>query len=146
MNQLPPTPSFSGSSHWHSVRNQLLARRVVKQIPLFNGNLVMDVPVPKGVVPASTGAVGAEPGEMEKLRYTAATCDPDDFTRRKFHLRQYLYGRKTELFVSPRSLEGCVRWRSGLRRVPAVRSAAERPSACSCVLLPPLCSRSRRLS
>ncbi|BEJ10899.1 hypothetical protein CspHIS471_0103210 [Cutaneotrichosporon sp. HIS471] len=99
VNQLPTTPSFSGSSHWHSVRNQLLARRVVKQIPLFNGNLVMDVPVPKGVVPASTGAVGAEPGEMEKLRYSAATCDPDDFTRRKFHLRQYLYGRRTELFI-----------------------------------------------
>lgn len=104
-----PAMGFSGSSGWHSVRNQLLARRVVKQIPLFNGNLVMDVPVPKGVVPTSTGAVGAEPGEMEKLRYTAATCDPDDFTRRKFHLRQYLYGRKTELFVSvvERGRGGC---------------------------------------
>ncbi|KAL1405810.1 Chitin synthase, class 2 [Vanrija albida] len=97
--QLPASPGFSGSSHWHQVRENLLARRVVKQIPLFNGNLVMDVPVPRPVIPTSTGAVGAEPGEMEKMRYSAATCDPDDFLRRKFNLRPYLYGRRTELFV-----------------------------------------------
>lgn len=96
----PFTPEQrSGSAHWHQVRNNLLARRVVKHIPLSNGNLVMDVPVPKGVIPTNPGSVGAEPGEMQKLRYSAATCDPDDFMRKKFNLRQYLYGRKTELFV-----------------------------------------------
>lgn len=98
--QLPASPGFSGSSHWHQVRNNLMARRVVKRIPLTNGNLVMDVPVPKGVIPSNAAAQGAEPGEMDKLRYSAATCDPDDFMRRKFSLRQFLYGRKTELFVS----------------------------------------------
>ena len=76
-----------------------MERRVVKQVPLLNGNLIMDVPVPKGVVPNSAG-LGMEPDEGEKMRYTAATCDPDDFMRRKFTLRQYLWGRKTELFVS----------------------------------------------
>jgi len=96
----PSSPGLSGSTHWHQVRNNLLARRVVKHIPLHNGNLVMDVPVPKGVVPPNPGSLGAETGEMEKLRYSAATCDPDDFMRKKFTLRQYLYGRKTELFVS----------------------------------------------
>lgn len=81
------------------MRNHLLERRVVKQIPLQNGNLIMDVPVPKGVIPSSQG-LGTEPGEMDTLRYTAATCDPDDFLNRKFTLRQYLWGRQTELFVS----------------------------------------------
>lgn len=81
------------------MRNNLLERRVVKQIPLHNGNLVMDVPVPKGVVTSQKG-MGEEPEEMQKLRYTAATCDPDEFMRNKFSLRQFLYGRKTELFVS----------------------------------------------
>lgn len=98
----PPvsSPGWSnwGTQHWHQMRNQLLDRRVVKQIPLHNGNLVMDVPVPKGVIPSQKG-MGEEPGEMEKLRYSAATCDPDEFMSRKFTLRPYLYGRKTELFI-----------------------------------------------
>jgi chitin synthase len=102
--QQPPPPSATGwnnwgTQHWQQMRNNLLDRRVVKQIPLHNGNLVMDVPVPKGVVPSQKG-MGEEPEEMEKLRYTAATCDPDEFMRNKFSLRPFLYGRKTELFVS----------------------------------------------
>lgn len=81
------------------MRNQLLESRVVQQIPLHNGNLVMDVPVPKGVIPTTTG-LGIEHDEMTSMRYSAATCDPDEFMSRKFTLRPYLYGRKTELFVS----------------------------------------------
>nr|ODN91689.1 chitin synthase [Cryptococcus depauperatus CBS 7855] len=92
-----PTP-YGGTSHWHEMRNQLLERRVVKQIPLHNGNLVMDVPVPKGVIPSTKG-LGVMDGEMDSMRYSAATCDPDEFMARKFNLRQYLYGRKTELFI-----------------------------------------------
>jgi chitin synthase len=91
--------SYSGTSHWHAMRNQLLERRVVKQIPLHNGNLIMDVPVPKEVIPTTKG-LGLEQDEMDKMRYSAATCDPDDYMASKFSLRQYLYGRKTELFVS----------------------------------------------
>lgn len=59
----------------------------------------MDVPVPKGCVPTTHG-LGVESGEMDSMRYTAATCDPDEFMRNKFTLRPYLWGRKTELFVS----------------------------------------------
>lgn len=33
------------------------------------------------------------------MRYTAATCDPDDFERAKFSLRPFLLGRQTELFI-----------------------------------------------
>lgn len=95
-----PTPGYTGTSHWHNMRNQLLERRVVQQIPLHNGNLVMDVPVPKGVTPSTTG-LGTQEDEMTSMRYSAATCDPDEFMARKFTLRPYLYGRQTELFVSP---------------------------------------------
>ena len=93
----PQTPG--GTAHWHQVRNQLMERRVVKQVPLINGNLVMDVPVPKGCI-TGQGGLGCMPDEMEKMRYSAATCDPDDFMRKKFSLRPYLYSRRTELFVS----------------------------------------------
>ncbi|WWC71435.1 uncharacterized protein I206_105391 [Kwoniella pini CBS 10737] len=99
MNGNGPPSSVGGTSHWHTMRNQLLERRVVKQIPLNNGNLIMDVPVPKGVIPTSSKGLGLMDGEIESLRYSAATCDPDDFMSRKFNLRQYLYGRKTELFI-----------------------------------------------
>ena len=97
-----PVPSSRwGGPQWHQVRNQLLERRVVKTVPLTNGNLIMDVPVPRGVIPTTRG-LGLEQEEMDKMRYSAATCDPDDFMRNKFNLRQYLWGRKTELFVSQR--------------------------------------------
>ena len=94
-----PTPTYTGTSHWHQMRDQLLERRVIQQIPLHNGNLVLDVPVPKGVIPSTTG-LSAQPEEMTSMRYTAATCDPDVFMARKYTLRPYLYNRGTELFVS----------------------------------------------
>lgn len=95
----PMQTAYGGTSHWHTMRNQLLERRVIKQIPLSNGNLIMDVDVPKGVVPTAAG-LNVEKEEITKMRYSAATCDPDDFMQRKFTLRPFLYGRKTELFVS----------------------------------------------
>ena len=54
----------------------------------------MDVPVPSHIV-----VNGATSDEMTKMRYTAATCDPDDFMRNNYSLRPYLYGRRTELFI-----------------------------------------------
>ena len=36
---------------------------------------------------------------VRHMRYTAATCDPDEFMRKKYSLRPYLYGRHTELFI-----------------------------------------------
>lgn len=61
---------------------------------LQQGNLVLDVPVPSHIV---TGNNKSE--EMSMMRYTAATCDPDDFMRKKYTLRPYLYGRQTEIFI-----------------------------------------------
>ena len=37
--------------------------------------------------------------EFCKIRYTAATCDPDDFMRNKYVLRPFLKKRQTELFI-----------------------------------------------
>ncbi|RIB05068.1 glycosyltransferase family 2 protein [Gigaspora rosea] len=33
------------------------------------------------------------------MRYTAVTCDPDDFNRNKYFLRPHIYGRTTELMI-----------------------------------------------
>lgn len=37
--------------------------------------------------------------EVEHMRYTAATCDPDDFAAAGYTLRPQEMGRETELFI-----------------------------------------------
>jgi chitin synthase len=83
------------SSGWSDARDKLMKRRSVRQVELQQGNLVLDMPVPSHIIPAGKGSEE----EMSKLRYTAATCDPDDFMRSRYSLRPYLYGRHTELFI-----------------------------------------------
>ena len=93
--QYPPMRQASSQSGWSSVREKMLNRRSVVQVELQQGNLVLDLKVPSHIVPRSM----ADLEETTKLRYTAATCDPDDFMRSKYSLRPYLYGRQTELFI-----------------------------------------------
>lgn len=65
-----------------------------KRVQLTNGHLVVDLSVPPKLVLPYRG----EP-EMIKTRYTAVTCDPDDFEAEKYFLRQNESGRTTELFI-----------------------------------------------
>lgn len=65
-----------------------------KRVQLTNGNLVVDINVPPKMVLPYRG----EP-EMTKTRYTAVTCDPDEFEKSGFFLRQNENGRRTELFI-----------------------------------------------
>lgn len=84
-------PSSAG---WSDARDKLMKRRSIKQVQLVHGNLVLDVPVPTNIVPD-----GKPDEEFVKMRYTAATCDPDDFMSSRYTLRPYLLGRETELFI-----------------------------------------------
>lgn len=96
--QYPPRPGMyrdGSNAGWSVAREKLMKRRSVKQVQLFRGNLVLDVPVPSHITPAGKGDVE----EFSKMRYTAATCDPDDFMSSRYSLRQYLSGRDTELFI-----------------------------------------------
>lgn len=93
--QRPGMPLREQSTGYSVAREKLMKRRSVRHVELQNGNLVLDVAVPTHIVPK--GMSSAE--EMTKMRYTAATCDPDEFMRRKYSLRPYLYGRHTELFI-----------------------------------------------
>ena len=71
--------------------------RVAKQL-----SDVVDLPVPPKLVkilPVVGGVRYEEKSEMTKTRYTAVTCDPDEFERRGFFLRQNELGRTTELFI-----------------------------------------------
>ncbi|ORX96631.1 glycosyltransferase family 2 protein [Basidiobolus meristosporus CBS 931.73] len=71
-------------------------RRSLKHIELTSGNLVLDCPVPDRVL---ASAHYKDQREFTHMRYTAVTCDPDEFLASKYTLRQAVYGRTTELFV-----------------------------------------------
>ncbi|TFY82854.1 hypothetical protein EWM64_g1158 [Hericium alpestre] len=90
----PPVLRHQASAAYSEAREKLLKRRSVRHVELQQGNLVFDVHVPTHIVPK-----GNTSEEMTKMRYTAATCDPDDFMRQQYSLRPYLYGRQTELFI-----------------------------------------------
>jgi len=70
-------------------------RHKQRRVQLTNGNLVMDLPVPpKLILP-----LRKSDRETGFTRYTAVTCDPDDFEKRGFFLRQNESNRSTELFI-----------------------------------------------
>lgn len=93
----PPSPQrmHTNDSNYSVAREKLMKRRSVKRVELVRGNLVLDVPAPSHIVPAGKQDVE----EMSKMRYTAATCDPDEFKALRYSLRPYLMGRHTELFI-----------------------------------------------
>jgi chitin synthase len=72
--------------------------KTVKQVLLYRGNLVLDCPVPPRLL---NQLPHGERDEFTHMRYTAATCDPNDFYSENFTLRQKLFSkpRHTELFI-----------------------------------------------
>ena len=72
--------------------------KTMKKVGLYHGNLVFDCPVPSKLLDMCTNRSDRE---VTHLRYTAATCDPNDFLEEKYTLRQVLYDppRRTELFI-----------------------------------------------
>lgn len=104
--------------------------KTLKRVELYHGNLVLDCPVPSKLVDKLNDR---ESREFTHMRYTAATCDPDNFKDERYTLRQVLFDppRRTELFIVLTmynvSLEpqGCVPDRVGPRgRAPRQRQAA----------------------
>ncbi|CEH18035.1 glycosyltransferase family 2 protein [Ceraceosorus bombacis] len=72
--------------------------KTLKRVELYHGNLVLDCPVPTRLLDRLNDR---ESREFTHMRYTAATCDPDDFKDERYTLRQVLFDppRRTELFI-----------------------------------------------
>ncbi|KAF7315388.1 Chitin synthase [Mycena indigotica] len=70
-----------------------IRRNKKRRVRLTKGNLVVDLDVPTRLV------LPRRDPEFLKTRYSAVTCDPDDFEAKGFELRQTLMGRQTELFI-----------------------------------------------
>jgi chitin synthase len=88
---IAPTPSPAPLRRW----------KTVKEVQLFNGNLVLDCPIPPKLLSQVPHAKPPERDEFTHMRYSAATCDPADFYQERFTLRQRLFAkpRHTELFI-----------------------------------------------
>ncbi|KIJ45918.1 glycosyltransferase family 2 protein [Sphaerobolus stellatus SS14] len=72
--------------------------KTIKKVELFHGNFVLDSAVPAKLLDMS--AMRTE-REFAYMRYSAATCDPNNFKDEGYTLRQVLYDppRRTELFI-----------------------------------------------
>ncbi|KAK9480007.1 chitin synthase-domain-containing protein [Lipomyces japonicus] len=74
-------------------RHRSIAR---KQVRLVRGNLVLDCPVPTKLY---SFLPRRDNDEFTYMRYTAATCEPDDFKDSGFTLRPVNNDRETELCI-----------------------------------------------
>lgn len=91
-NTLTHTPSPAPIRRW----------KTVKEVQLFNGNLVLDCPIAPKLLAQIPHAEAPGRDEFTHMRYSAATCDPNDFFEERFTLRQKLFAkpRHTELFIA----------------------------------------------
>ncbi|KAJ7770930.1 glycosyltransferase family 2 protein [Mycena maculata] len=113
----PPRPQFSRFStmlpmHRDSVvslntdwrRRQAIPvkRGVTRKVKLTKGNFIAEYAVPTAVHNAIESQYAANKStEFSHMRYSAATCDPDDFTEANgWSLRAKNYGRDTELLIA----------------------------------------------
>ncbi|WVO13477.1 hypothetical protein L204_101097 [Cryptococcus depauperatus] len=97
--------SSTNTASWDFIRRQVGPRRgaTIKKIKLTKGNFINDYPVP-GPVSSSVEAKwlgDKNNNEFTHMRYTAATCDPDDFTPENgWKLKTASYNRETELLIA----------------------------------------------
>ncbi|CAI2172762.1 20236_t:CDS:2 [Funneliformis geosporum] len=91
-------PEHMKEKHYGAAPKVQPRRYKTQQVKLFEGNFVIECPVPSkllSLVPEKSGR------EFTHVRYTACTCDPDEFQENKYTLRQELHEtkRQTELFI-----------------------------------------------
>ncbi|KAK7957675.1 glycosyltransferase family 2 protein [Apiospora saccharicola] len=101
----PETPYDDKTEHYgpapdgHQERRGVRAPQIVKkEVQLINGELVLECKIPTILY---SFLPRRDEIEFTHMRYTAVTCDPDDFVDRGYKLRQNIGKtlRETELFI-----------------------------------------------
>ncbi|KAI0824731.1 glycosyltransferase family 2 protein [Trametes gibbosa] len=94
------TSSTGVESQWR--RRQTIKRGVTRNVKLTQGNFITEYQVPSPVFSAIEGQwQQSKTTEFSHMRYTAATCDPDDFSEANgYNLRTKIYNRQTELLIA----------------------------------------------
>lgn len=88
-------PAPDGAQERRGVRPPQMSK---KEVPLINGELVLDCKIPTILY---SFLPRRDEMEFTHMRYTAVTCDPDDFVDKGYKLRQSIgrTTRETELFI-----------------------------------------------
>jgi len=88
-------PAPEGKHERRGVREPLMSR---KEVQLINGELVLECKIPTILY---SFLPRRDEVEFTHMRYTAVTCDPDDFVDKGYKLRQNIgrTTRETELFI-----------------------------------------------
>ena len=110
LDSVDPHGSFNRPASLHSNntetnwrRRQTIKRGVTRKVKLTSGHFIAEYPVPTAVKNAvePKWANATNTTEFSHMRYTAATCDPDDYTRENgWTFRASMYGRPTELLIA----------------------------------------------
>ncbi|KAF9269194.1 chitin synthase [Marasmius fiardii PR-910] len=93
--------STSIEGQWR--RRQTIKRGVTRKVKLTQGHFITEYPVPTPIFSATEPSYrdSSSTTEFTHMRYTAATCDPDDFTEANgWSLRTKNYGRSTEILIA----------------------------------------------
>ncbi|KZV76332.1 glycosyltransferase family 2 protein [Peniophora sp. CONT] len=101
---MPMPGDYSTDGQETNIRYGRIPQRVprryktIKKVELFHGNFVLDSAVPTKLLNL---CAQKDDREFTHMRYSAATCDPNDFKDSGFTLRQVHYDppRRTELFI-----------------------------------------------
>jgi chitin synthase len=100
-----PISSISSSTNgvdsaWR--RRQTIKRGVTRKVKLTNGNFIAEYPVPTPVHSAIEAKYAqTRTTEFSHMRYSAVTCDPDEFTEANgWSLRTKMYQRQTEILIA----------------------------------------------
>ncbi|TFK32302.1 chitin synthase [Crucibulum laeve] len=83
-------------------RRQAITKGVKRKVKLTEGHFIAEYRVPTAIHNAIEPKYSAtKTTEFSHMRYTAATCDPDDFTTQNgYSLRTKLYNRQTEILIA----------------------------------------------
>lgn len=101
-----PYERSDSTEAWRARQNQSQIKRyATRKVKLVQGNLSIDYPVPSAiqnsVQPKYRADLEGGSEEFTHMRYTAATCDPDEFTLNNgYNLRPAMYNRHTELLIA----------------------------------------------
>ncbi|KAK3809224.1 MAG: chitin synthase 1 [Benniella sp.] len=97
---LPPSSTLLPSStlRYDEIPERQERRyKTKKNVQLTNGHLILDCPVPGHYLQHQREQEGEE---WEYMRYSAVTCDPNDFKNENYTLRPAMWNRETELFIA----------------------------------------------
>ena len=99
-NYLNQAANIDLDSGWR--RRQAVGRGETRKVKLTKGHFVAEYRAPTAIQNAiEQQYTYTKTTEFSHMRYTAATCDPDDFTPENgWNLRTRMYGRETELLIA----------------------------------------------